>query len=170
MLLPMRLCAIAILNSIILPTIASAAPDVSGKVVLANLDRYEAYLKVGDTRRVIKPRKASVLTPKRYPVTIEFWSGNTRGAWRKQTIAKAGTYAFNFKHGNWSLTELRKSTTTTVGTRPGPRVITRPSPKIIRQQVITRPVRRLPINVDRNRWSPLARAVYAAGQHLSVCA
>ena len=132
-----------------------AAPDVSGKVVLANLDRYDAHLKVGETRRVIKPRKASILTPKRYPVTIEFWSGNTSTGWRKQTIAKAGTYAFNFQRGNWSLAELQQGTTA--------RTLARPSPRVIQQRIVRQPVRRLPINVDRNRWSPLARAVCAAG-------
>lgn len=132
-----------------------AAPDTSDKVVLANLDRYDAYLKVGDTRREIKPRKASVLTPKRYPVTIEFWSGNTRAGWRRQTITKAGTYAFNFRNGNWALTELKKGSTQGTSVRP--------SPRIIQRRIVRQPVRRLPINADRNRWSPLARCVYAAG-------
>ena len=86
--LPMRLCAIAFFSSIILPAIALAAPDVSGKVILANLDRYEAYLKVGETRRVINPRKASVLTPKRYPLTIEYWSGNTRGGGESKRLPR----------------------------------------------------------------------------------
>ena len=135
---------------------AFAGPDVSGKVVLANLDRYDAYLRVGNTRREVKPKKASVLTPRKYPVTIEFWSGNTKAGWRKQTIAKAGVYGFNFKRGNWSLTELKKGTT--------PRPSTRPSSKTVRRRIVSQPARRLPINADRNRWSPLARAVYAAGK------
>ena len=79
------------------PEMAPAAPDVANKAVLANLDRYDAYLRIGRTRREIKPRKASVLTPKSYPVTIEFWSGNTTAGWRKQMIARAGIYGFNFK-------------------------------------------------------------------------
>ena len=33
---------------------------------------------------------------------------------------------------------------------------------MVRQQIISRPVRRLPVNADPNRWSPLARAAYAA--------
>ncbi len=138
------------------PKLARAAPDVSGKVVLANLDRYDAFLRVGKTRREIKPRKASILTPKQYPVTIEFWSGNTKAGWRKQTIGKAGIYGLNFKSGTWSLMELKKGTSA--------RPTTRPSSKTVRQRIVRQPVRRLPINADRNRWSPLARAAYAAGK------
>lgn len=140
-------------------TYASAAaqngPDISSKIVLANLDRYDAYIRVGTTRREIKPKKASVLSPQNYPVTIEFWSGNTRGGWRQQTINKPGVYGFNFRRGNWLLTELNRGTTA----RPA----SRPSPRSVRRQIVKQPVRRLPINVDRNRWSPLARAVFAAG-------
>ncbi len=136
--------------------VAAAAPDVSGKVVLANLDRYDAYLRVGKTRREIKPKKASVLAPKKYPVTIEIWSGNTKQGWRKHTIPKAGIYGFNFKRGNWSLTELKKGTTQ--------RATKRPSSRVVRRRIVSQPVRRLPINADRNRWSPLARAAYAAGK------
>ena len=138
------------------PVRVTAATDVANKVVLANLDRYDAYLRIGKTRREIKPRKASVMTPRRYPVTIEFWSGNTKAGWRKQTIAKAGVYGFNFKRGYWSLTELKKGATR--------RAAPRPSSRIVRQRVVRQPVRRLPINADRNRWSPLARAAYAAGK------
>jgi hypothetical protein len=148
---------------------AIAAPDVSGKVVLANLDRYQAYLKVGTTRREVKPKKASVLSPKKYPVTIEYWSGNTKAGWRKQTINKAGIYGFNFKRGSWSLTELKKGTTRRPATRTSSNVVrrrstTRPSSRVVRQRIVRQPQRRLPINADRNRWSPLARAAYSAGK------
>lgn len=151
-----------------IPFLEAAAQDVSGKVVLANLDRYVAYVRVGSTRREIKPKKASVLSPKAYPVTFEFWSGNTAAGWRKQTIAKAGIYGFNFKRGNWTLTELRKSTPSPAA-RSGTRVVrqrpaARPSPRAVRQRIVQQPMRRLPINADRNRWSPLARAAYAAGK------
>ena len=54
------------------PNLARSAPDLTDKVVLANLDRYQAYLKVGTTPREIKPKKASVLSPKTYPITIEY--------------------------------------------------------------------------------------------------
>ncbi len=80
-------------------TVLAAAPDISGKVVLANLDRYEAHIRVGSNRRTIKPKKASMLAPKKYPISMEYWSGNTKGGWRKQEIAKAGVYGFNFKKG-----------------------------------------------------------------------
>jgi hypothetical protein len=136
-------------------SVASAASDVSGKVVLANLDRYDAVLKIGSVRREIQPKKASVLSPKQYPVTIQYWSGNTKTGWRTQAIQKAGIYGFNFQRGTWSLTELKKGTT--------PQPATRPSSRVVRKQIVLQPVRRLPINADRNRWSPLARAAYAAG-------
>jgi len=35
---------------------------------------------------------------------------------------------------------------------------------MVQQQIVQRPVRRLPINADRNRWSPLARVAYGAGK------
>ena len=79
-----------------------------------------------------------------------------KAGWRKQTITKAGIYGFNFKKGNWSLTELKKGTTR----RPS----TRPSSRTVRKRIVRQPARRLPINADRNRWSPLARAAYAAGK------
>ena len=119
-------------------SVVSGAPSIDGRVVLANLDRYDAYLRVGNTRREVKPKKASVLSPRKYPVTIEFWSGNTRIGWKKQTIAKAGIYAFNFKRGNWSLTELTKGATQ--------RTASRPSSRVVRQRIVRQPVRRLPIN------------------------
>lgn len=133
-----------------------AAPDTANKVVVANLDRYDAVLRIGTTRREIKPRKASVLSPKSYPFEIEFWSGNTVAGWRKQTISRPGIYGLNFRHGSWRLNQLKQGTTT--------RYARRPSPRVVRQKIISQPVRRLPINVDRNRWSPLARAAYAAGK------
>ena len=138
------------------PVVGQGTPDISGKVVLANLDRYDAYLRVGKTRREIKPKKASFLMPGKYPVTVEFWSGNTKAGWRKQTITKAGIYGFNFKTGSWSLTELKKGTTRQPSTRP--------SSKTVRRRIVSQPARRVPINADRNRWSPLARAAYAAGK------
>ena len=161
---------------------AVAGPDVSGKVVLANLDRYDAVLRVGKTRREVKPKKASVLSPKKFPVTIEYWSGNTKAGWRQQSVAKAGIYAFNFKRGTWTLTELKKSTRSLRTVQPGaastrqPRIVQsnktivradqrgRPSSRSVRRRIVRQPVRRLPINADRNRWTPLARATYAAGK------
>ena len=137
-----------------IPQTATAAVDLTDKIVLANLDRYEAMLRVGKTRRAIKPRKASILTPRKFPVTFEYWSGNLKIGWQKQTVAKAGVYGFNFKRGRWVLTELKKGTTR--------RTTKRPSSRIVRKRMV-QPRRRLPINADRNRWSPLAQAVYAAG-------
>ena len=132
-------------------SIVSAAPDISGKVVLANLDRYHVHLRFGTTQRDINPRKASVLSPKKYPVTIEYWSGNTKSGWRKQQITRAGIYGFNFKTGSWILTELKKGTT-----KRAPA----PSRAVLRRRVVRQPVRRAPINADRARWSPLASVLW----------
>ena len=149
---PILASAVAVLLSVSL----HAETKVDGKIVLANLDRYPAHIRVGTKRREIKPKKASVLTPRRYPATVEYWSGNTKTAWQKQKLTKAGIYAFNFKRGHWMLTEVKKGKTR----RPAPR----PSPRVVRQQIVRQPVRRAPINADRVRWSPLARGVYAAAK------
>ena len=105
-----------------------------------------ASLRFGQTRRDIKPKKASVLSPKTYPVTIEFWSGNTKAGWKRRAIPAPGVYGFNFKLGNWTLTELKKGTTLR-SAQPTPRTV-------VQRRVVPRPVRRLPINADRRRWSP----------------
>jgi hypothetical protein len=138
----------------------AAKPDIEGKVVLANLDRYDAFIRVGSNRRTIKPRKASMLAPKRYPISLEYWSGNTKGGWRKQEIAKAGIYGFNFKQGKWTLTELKKGQTT--------RKVQPISRQAVSQRVASvargRATRgRSPINASQARWSPLARAAWVAG-------
>jgi hypothetical protein len=164
---------IALIAGMFLSSVAVAASDVSGKVVLANLDRYDAVLRIGSVRREIQPKKASVLAPKRYPITFEYWSGNTKAGWRKQSIANAGVYGFNFKNGNWMLNELKKPAarpaTQPAAVKPSTTVARRypasqPTSRVIRQRIVTQPVRRLPINADPNRWSPLARAAYAAGK------
>lgn len=146
------ICASAILGPL-LATSALAQPNIKGKIVLANLDRYDAIVRFGATRRSIKPNKASILNPRTYPVTIEYWTGNTKGSWKQQTIPAAGIYGFNFKRGQWTLAALQRGTTT----RPP-----RPSAAVMRQRVVQRPVRRYPINVHRSRWSPLARVGWAA--------
>lgn len=51
--------AVIVSIGLLSPAVAQSAPDTSGKVVLANLDRYDAILRVGKTRREIKPKKAS---------------------------------------------------------------------------------------------------------------
>jgi len=146
---------LAMVTACLCLSLASAQPNIEGKVVLANLDRYDAFLRFGKTRREIKPKKASVLSPKQYPLTIEFWSGNTKVGWRKQAIPAAGIYGFNFKRGNWTLTELKKGKTTRAA-KPTPRTV-------VKQRIVRQPVRRLPINADRARWSPLARVAWFAG-------
>lgn len=157
-------------------------PNVEGKVVLANLDRYDTVVKFGSNRRTIKPRKASILTPKSYPVTIEYWSGNTKNNWQKATISKAGIYGFNFKQGNWVLVAVNPKPkapvagtaptsppiqrTPSAATQPGAQrtnAAPRPANNVLRQRVIQQPPMRYGINADRGRWSPLARVAWAAG-------
>ena len=64
---------IAAMAVVVFVTPAFAKEKIEGKVVLANLDRYDATVRFGSNRRNIKPKKASVLTPKKYPLTIEYW-------------------------------------------------------------------------------------------------
>ena len=136
-----RIPLIAIVIGLLAANEARSAPDVSGKIVLANLDRYDAYLRVGKTRREIKPKKASVLAPRTYPATIAFWSGNTKSGWRQQTITKAGIYGFNFKHGRWSLTELKRpASRQPAAVSPSPTAVVRPSnTTIVRHPSVNRP-------------------------------
>ena len=66
MLATRMIAVIALTVVMVFSSVAGAASDVSGKVVLANLDRYDAVLKIGSVRREIKPKKASALSPKKY--------------------------------------------------------------------------------------------------------
>jgi hypothetical protein len=66
---------VSTLAAIILASTATgvdAAPrhDLDGKVVLANLDRYQAVLRFGKTQNKNLPKKANVFTQKKYPVTF----------------------------------------------------------------------------------------------------
>lgn len=129
---------------------ALGAPDLSDRVVLANLDRYEAYLRFGEVLREIKPKKASALSPKQYPVMIEYWSGDVSTGWKKQTIREAGVYGFEFAQGRWSLTKLVKGTSWRA-------VVS--SPKID-----SKPAKPRPSPVVLRDRSPAERAAYAAAQ------
>jgi hypothetical protein len=153
------LAAVAVSAAILIPTVAQSAPDVSDKVVLANLDRYPAQLKLGNTRREVAPKKASVLKPKKYPVTVEFWSGNTKNGWKKLSIAKAGMYGMNFKKGVWTVAELKRGKSTAKA--PSPATVEKS--RATRAKAVPNPVRRGPINADRSRWHPLARAAWFTG-------
>jgi len=106
-----RLCIVALASSFLLPASAFAAPDISGNVVLANMDRYPVTLRIGPARRDVQPRKASVIKPGALPLTVEYWSGNTTAGWKKQVIKSPGVYGFNFRRGHWSVAELKKGKT-----------------------------------------------------------
>ena len=56
----------------------AAAPNIESKVVLANLDRYDAVLRFGTMRREIKPKKASHILLAREQVTRITRSAATR--------------------------------------------------------------------------------------------
>ena len=91
----------------------SAAPDLRNKVVLANPDRYRVTLRFGKTQRNVEPRKASVLSPKRYPLTLEHWSGKPAVGWAKTQIASAGVYDFRWQGGQWNLSRRAQQTAQT---------------------------------------------------------
>ena len=120
----LRLLLVAGMLALLAPVPAWAATDVNGKVVLANMDRYPVTLKIGSSRRDVQPKKASVVTPKAFPVTIEYWSGNSKAGWQKKTIVSAGVYGFNFQRGYWSLAELKKGITARA-TPPARRTVVR---------------------------------------------
>lgn len=134
-------------------------PDLTGKVVLANLDRYDAILRFGKTRRTIKPKKASVLSAKKYPVNLEIWSGNTKTGWIKQPISAAGIYGLNFKNGKWMVAQLKKGKTNRAANPPA-NVLRK---RIVQPNQVRRARTGTTINADRSRWSPLARVAWAAG-------
>ena len=81
--------------------------DVEGKVVLANVDRYPMKFRIGSVEKQIEPGKASVLSPKQLPLTVELWN-NVPGltGWERQEVTSAGSYTVQFKLGRWTLTEL----------------------------------------------------------------
>jgi hypothetical protein len=122
------------------PIHAQSKPKVNieGKVVLANVDRYPAHFRVGTLKKQIAPRKASLLSPKRFPITIEVWNGvRGRAAWVPQTIASAGIYTFRFQNGRWTLAKHQPPPTTTryrstVNSRPTYSRITGATPRVVR--------------------------------------
>ena len=91
----------------------AAAPDLKDKVVLANPDKYQVTLRIGGSQRHIQPRKASVLSPKRYPLNVEFWSGNARTGWKTTPITSAGIFDFRWRGGHWTLLRRPPRSTTT---------------------------------------------------------
>ena len=96
---------------------AAAAKDLKDKVVLANPDKYAATLKLGTKQRNIQPRKASVLSPRRYPLSIEYWSGKRAVGWTKTQIPSAGVYVFRWRGGQWSLSPRSSQSTPTSAAR-----------------------------------------------------
>lgn len=92
--------------AISIATELQAKPKLDGKIVLANVDRYQASFRVGKIQKQIAPRKASVLNPKKYPLALEIWNGiKGRPGWDKVEIKEAGTYVFRFQGGRWNLTK-----------------------------------------------------------------
>lgn len=145
------------------PVAAQAAPkNVDGKLVLANLDRYHVTLRMGKSRKDVQPKKASVLAPKKYPVELEYWSGNTRTGWKKMAIKEPGIYGLNYRRGQWQLAKLSPGKTAKKRvTARKPVVRQRQARRQAKQTV--RPAVRRPLNADRRRWSSLTRAAWFAG-------
>lgn len=119
---------------------AQSKPKVSieGKVVLANVDRYPVSFRVGSVSKQIAPRKASLLSPKRFPITVEIWNGvRARAAWERQTIPSAGIYTFRFQNGRWTLAKHQPRPSTsryrpTATVRPTYRRTTGAIPRVVR--------------------------------------
>ena len=82
---------------VIAPAMAQSTPDVSNKVVLANLDRYVANLRIGQTRCEIKPQKASILAPRKYPVAIEILVGQHKRGLAQTGEHQAGDLCIQFR-------------------------------------------------------------------------
>ncbi len=128
---------------------ASAKIDVKDKVVLANLGKYPVHFRVGSTRKQIASKKASVLSPKRFPVSVEYFNGvKGRPAWEKLTVSEAGVYTFRWQRGRWTAVKLqpKKKRTTTTTRRYTPSRTVRRSvgsrPRVVRSGAAYRPVRR----------------------------
>jgi uncharacterized membrane protein YgcG len=94
----------------------ATAPDLKDKVILANPDKYQVTLRLGGSQRHIQPRKASVLSPKQYPLAVEFWSGNARTGWKSTQVASAGIFDFRWRGGQWTL--LRRPPRSATASRP----------------------------------------------------
>ena len=107
-----KVCSIVTATAVMLGVVAATtngqAADVSKKVVLANLDRNEFTFRVGKVQKKITSKKASVLSPKKYPITLEIWSGNNKLGWQKQTFETAGVYVLRYQNGLWRVDHRRR--------------------------------------------------------------
>lgn len=156
---------------------AQDKPSLEGKIVIANLDKYPVTFRVGELKKEISPRKASVLGPKNYPFEIEVWNGYKQDPkWEKQTIEQAGIYALRFYRGRWVFAKHEPRQTQGVSpgvprrsantTRPGPtyRYGTGSRPRVSSRGGGTRVVNNYGRGGWRGTyWSPIARGIWAAG-------
>ena len=74
----------------------------------------KSFFRVGKVQKEIAPGKASVLSPKKYPISFELWSGNKSLGWQTKSVAKSGTYTLRFRGGQWSFSEHIPRKTSTV--------------------------------------------------------
>jgi hypothetical protein len=116
------LAVLAFVTAVPIDSRSFAAPpqDLDKKVVLANPAKYVVGIRIGKEQRNIEPKKASVLSPKRYPVTIEYWSGKPETGWVRNEVASAGIYDFRWKDGQWSLNRRAKRTAGAATSRSTP--------------------------------------------------
>lgn len=91
----------------------STADKLKDKFVIANVDKYSVYIRIGGQQKEIKPRKATVLAPRQYPFKFELFNG-TRGnaSWEEKEIAEAGIYTFRFPGNGWVFTKFEKKAST----------------------------------------------------------
>jgi hypothetical protein len=99
-------------------SLAASKINVDGKIVIANVEKHTASIRIAKIKRDIKSRKASVLSPKRFPVTIDLWNGKKgQPAWVPQKIEAAGVYTVRYLNGEWKLTR-RQAVKTPSTARP----------------------------------------------------
>ena len=84
----------------------AATVAIDGKVVLANVERHPATIRLGTITKEVAAKKASVLSPKKYPITVQIWSGAKTGVnWQRQSIFSAGVYLLHYQNGVWRISK-----------------------------------------------------------------
>jgi hypothetical protein len=178
----------AILFTIAAPSLgwnlhAAAPKDLKDKVVLANPQKYAVSIRLGKTQRNIEPKKATVLSPKQYPLTLEFWSGKADVGWTSSKIDAAGVYAFQWQGGQWSVSRRQATASKTpttqravAGTSPSYRRSTGSYSNTVRGPAVRQrpwllgqpPVMRRPPSYTRgwsgSRWPTWVRGVWGFGK------
>ncbi|MGI9516815.1 MAG: hypothetical protein ACR2NP_07220, partial [Pirellulaceae bacterium] len=93
------------LASTVVTSLEAQSRDLTGKVVLANADKHKVTFRAGKTQKNINPGKASILSPRQFPISFELWSGDSSVKWKPVTINEPGVYVFRFSGGQWQMTK-----------------------------------------------------------------